>query len=84
MRPRAPIALVRAHLILPLIQTLIVLRIEARKWLINGIMGRSVLPYMRQRYAADAMAADRAARTRHDNIPSRFETRCDGRIAAVC
>jgi hypothetical protein len=73
MRPRAPISLVRARLISPLIQTLIVLRIEARKWLINGIIGRLVLPYMRQRNAADAMAADRVT---YDRVKAIASFRC--------
>jgi len=36
-----------------------VLRVDARKRLINGFIGSLVLPHIRQRYAADAMAADR-------------------------
>jgi len=34
----------RRAAILPFAQALIVLRTEARKWLLNGIVGRLVLP----------------------------------------
>src|ERR1700758_4514873 len=87
MRPRAPISLVRARLILPLIQTLIVLRIEARKWLINSIIGRFVLPYMRQRYAADAMAADRVTYDRlkaNRFLPDRVFVQISRRCNLTC
>lgn len=87
MRPRAPISLLRARLILPLIQTLIVLRIEARKWLINGIVGRLVLPYMRRRYAADAMAADRVTYDRlkaNRFLPDRVFVQISRRCNLTC